>query len=375
MNKIVLIVDVRCLIRKSKSTIERHKLYADKLKEISHGQYSLWIIYPGGQIPGGLESDGNLTFISISRNPFLAYWSMRELLKRGALQVKLLVAGDPWESFVFARLIKKLFFPKSRIQMQVHGDIGNPIWINASMRNFVRSLLTAITIRKADELRVTTESQGAWLTSRFRVKKDFFRVIPVPSNLANSTPVFEVLGDRPHSLGFVGRIQKDRGLDEFVKLVKKLNALDSRLMVVVAGGGPEEKILRHQLSEFLPKERIKFLGEIESAEMGSVWSQIGVLASTAPTESYGRAIREALANGVPVWAIPSSGAHELHGSVSDGTVRFIDLDSSAKELFDEFSELLRVKVNPEFGHELSRNDQKSLLMLIQSWLGLAEKQE
>lgn len=375
MNKIVLIVDIRSIIRKSNSTIERHKLYADKLKEISHGQYSLWIIYPGGKFPSGIESKGNLTFISISRNPFLAYWSMRELWKSGVLQVKLLVAGDPWESFIFARLIKKLFFPKSRIQMQVHGDIGNPLWINASIRNFVRSLLTAMTIRKADELRVTTESQGAWLTSRFRVKKEFFRVIPVPSNFANSTPVFDVLAKRPHSLGFVGRIQEDRGLDVFVKLAKKLSTLDSSLTVVVAGRGPEEKFLRQQLSEFLPKERNKFLGEIESAEMGNVWSQIGVLASTAPTESYGRAIREALANGVPVWAIPSTGAHELHRAVTDGTVRFINLNSSAKELFDEFSELLRIKVNPEFGHELSRKDQKSLIMLIQGWLALAEIQE
>ena len=370
MNKQVAIVDARSLVRNSKSTLERHKLYGDKLKEVSNGKYSLCIIDFGKNHSEAIESKGKLQFIGLSRNPIKAYSNLRKLKATNCLQVEAFVAGDPWESFLIARTIRRMLFPKARIQVQVHGDIGNPSWIYASITNFVRSLLTALTLRKANQLRVTTQNQGANLIARFGVDKNFFRVIPVPANLLDLDRLPNALATRPHSLGFVARMQKDRGLDVFITLSRQLKIVDPDFSVVIAGGGAESRMFENRLREILPPEKIRFLGEVESSNMSSVWSQIGVLASTAPTESYGRAIREALAHGVPVWASPSSGANDLVALVTDGSVRLLTEFSSVEDLYTEFLELLQTDVNPDFRQQLIDSDQKSLQLLAESWAEL-----
>lgn len=368
----IVVIDTRSLIKNSKSTLERHNLYAEKLEKLSGGAYTLSVLFFGSKNPGSIEINGKLKFIKLSYNPIKALIGIINLKEKSIINPKVLIAGDPWESFIVARIVKRLIFPKSKIQVQVHGDIGNPSWIHATIKNYIRSLLTALTIKKADQLRIITENQGALLISRFGVERNSFRIIPVPVNKSSHVGNIENIGPRPCSLGFVGRIQKDRGLESFLKLTKELCALDPNLSVVVAGGGPDSKSFEFQLRKFLPEEKIRYLGEVEGAKMSNVWSQIGVLASLAPTESYGRAIREALANGVPVWATPSSGVDELLKSLKDGSLRIIDTNSTVGQRHREFLELLQTKVNPAFGQNLEETDEKSIDLLIQSWLELAQ---
>ncbi len=51
--------------------------------------------------------------------------------------------------------------------------------------------------------------------------------------------------------------------------------------------------------------------DLDSASWKNLWPRINVLLSTAPYESYGLTIREALLHGVPVVAKTSAGVREL----------------------------------------------------------------
>jgi hypothetical protein len=63
-----------------------------------------------------------------------------------------------------------------------------------------------------------------------------------------------------------------------------------------------------------------------------IWQDIGVLVSTAPSESYGRTIRESLAQGVPVWAFTSTGVTQLMDICPTGWLAIINIEDSPASL-------------------------------------------
>ncbi|HCP72655.1 MAG TPA: hypothetical protein DIT91_04415, partial [Actinobacteria bacterium] len=56
-----------------------------------------------------------------------AYQAAKEI-KRSNLVPTILVVGDPWESYWTAKLVRFLSGLNCPIQVQLHGDFGNPVW-------------------------------------------------------------------------------------------------------------------------------------------------------------------------------------------------------------------------------------------------------
>jgi glycosyltransferase involved in cell wall biosynthesis len=373
MKNLVYIVDVRNLIQGNKSTLERHLKYSEILDLRSKGDLSLGIIRFKRQncITSGRE-DG-LQVLTLPSNP-LALARVLLLNKITGNQdnsVKVLVAGDPWESAISAYLLKSTYFHSAKVQVQIHGDIGNKEWIFLTFRNFLRSFTARFTLRIADQIRTVGKKQTENLISKYSVPKLKCRIIPVTSFFSSFAKISDVRNSTTAAIGFVGRLQSDRGIIEFLDLVAKLRSQNLMFSVVVAGDGPERNIFEFKLREVLPPVNIKFLGNLDHTEMGSAWSQIGILVSTAPTESYGRAIREALALGIPVWAIPSSGVSDLQREVSKLYVKDLNLELPADRQVGIFQELLSTRIPTEVRNGLMEADQKAQTALIESWIELS----
>jgi glycosyltransferase involved in cell wall biosynthesis len=173
---------------------------------------------------------------------------------------------------------------------------------------------------------------------------------------------------RDKTIGFIGRIHKDRGIWEFIQLVKKLNSQNKTFKIVIAGNGPHKNEFLNQLYMEVPKSRISYLGQLPQEELAKVWKQIGVLVSMAPVESYGRVMREALVAGVPVWATKSSGVKDLMDKCEKGTVKILDLNKSAFSLNQDFEILLKTKVSSKFGKEFIKENNTYAAKLAQSWV-------
>jgi glycosyltransferase involved in cell wall biosynthesis len=171
----------------------------------------------------------------------------------------------------------------------------------------------------------------------------------------------------------IGRIHKDRGIWEFIRLIRVLNSSSKDLKVVVIGDGPSKDKFLLKLASVIPKNRIIFLGQLPESELRKVWKRIGVLVSMAPVESYGRVIRESLIAGIPVWTTPSAGVKDLMDNCKKGEVKLLDLSKSDTSLDKDFKTLLKTKVSSDFSKRFIKENSTYTAKLASSWINIINK--
>jgi len=376
-NSCVVILDPRGVILSGGAdVIERHNSYALHLsKGNSKNKISL-VIFTAGRSQVKNQQSSGLYLEVISKPTFNSIKFAKAALKKirsKNLDVKLLVAGDPWESFWSAYLLNKLNSKKAPIQIQLHGDIANPAWKKISLQNRIRFNFAKFSMSKANGIRAVSNSQAIKVAKIFKIKKAQICIIPVPINNLKLKSV--ITSKRPKSLGLIGRIHNDRGIYSFIRLVKSLTVVRDDFTVVIAGGGPDESRFLEEIKELLPKSKIRYLGHLSENELKKVWKEIGVLVSTAPAESYGRVMREALVAGIPVWATKSSGVEDLISKAGKDAVKILDITNSNYELSKELDKLLKCKVSPSFRKQFIKYNSTYAQLLAKSWVDLINKQK
>jgi glycosyltransferase involved in cell wall biosynthesis len=376
-NSCVVVLDPRGVILSGGAdVIERHNSYALHLsKGDPKNKISLMVLTAGSSQVKNQQSSG-LYLEVISKPTFNSIKFATAALKKirsENLDVKLLVAGDPWESFWSAYLLNKLSSKKAPIQIQLHGDIANPAWKKISLQNRIRFNFAKFSMIKANGIRAVSNSQALKVAKIFKIKKAQICVIPVPINNLRLTS--STFSKRPKTLGLIGRIHNDRGIYNFIKLVKSLTVVRDDFTVVIAGGGPDESRFLEEIKELLPKSKIRFLGHLSEKELKKVWREIGVLVSTAPAESYGRAMREALVADIPVWAMKSSGVEDLISKAGKDAVKILDITNSNYELSKEFDQLLKSKVSLSFRKQFIKDNSTYAQLLAKSWVDLISNQK
>ena len=373
---IVLMLDPRGVIFSGgQSAINRQKIYRAEILQESAKKIDLVIFSASHKDNETLNAVVQFLF-RISNPTFNFYIFAKkamQIIKRENFDIKLLVVGDPWESYWSAFFLNKFLRLDIPIQIQIHGDIGNPNWYRMSLINYLRFNLAKLSIPSASAVRCVGHSQAKFVLNKFNIRKELLSVIPIPIStklLTASSNSKKVL-----TLGLVGRIDHDRGIKNFLRLIKCLNKVRQDFSVVIIGTGPELFNLEKDLGELLPAVRVIFLGELPAKSLQLAWSKINVLISMAQSESYGRAMREALAAGVPVWATKSSGVEDLISKAGKDAVRILDLKKSNHELSKELDQLLKSKVPQSFRKQFIKDNSTYAQLLAKSWVDLINKQK
>jgi len=374
-NPLVLILDPRGNIAAGgKDVIARHETYAKELLKQGKSLHLNLKVFSAG-VPSQNSNKGkNQRVITISKPTFNSYIfakKVHKFIKINNLNVKLLIAGDPWESYWSAYFLNKFLNNKIPIQIQAHGDIANPRWRRINFRNRIRYVFAKLSLPKAASVRTVTKYQAENLANAFGIKKGEIEVIPVPINIFGKTAALK--SNRPKTVGLIGRIHQDRGIWEFIKLVKILNSGSHDFKVVILGEGPSKDKFLLKLSSVIPKNRIIYLGQLPESELRKVWKRIGVLVSMAPVESYGRVMRESLIAGVPVWATDSAGVKDLMDNCKKGEVKLLDLSKSDASLDKDFKDLLKTKVSSEFSRKFVKENNTYAAKLANSWINTINK--
>jgi glycosyltransferase involved in cell wall biosynthesis len=374
-NPSVLILDPRGNIAAGgKDVIARHETYAKELFiQGKTSRLDLKVFSAGVSLQSSSKGK-NERVIAISKPTFNSYMFAKKahkFIKMNNLNVKLLVAGDPWESYWSAYFLNKFLNKKIPIQIQVHGDIADPRWRRINLRNRIRYSFAKLSLPKASSVRAVIKYQADNLVNSFGIKREKIVVVPVPITVASKSASLK--SERPKSIGFIGRIHQDRGIWEFIKLVRILNSGAKDFKVFVIGDGPSKDKFLLKLSSVIYKNRIIYLGQLPESELLKAWKRIGVLVSMAPVESYSRVIRESLIAGVPVWAIASAGVKDLMDNCKKGEVKLLDLSKSDASLDKDFKTLLKIKVSSDFSKRFIKENNTYAAKLASSWINIINK--
>jgi glycosyltransferase involved in cell wall biosynthesis len=371
----VLILDPRGVISAGKDdVIERHINYGKELAKRNKIKYRLKVLSASTKQISASYSNKTFEILNISKPTFNSYKFAKrahKYIESNKVSVKLFVVGDPWESFWSAYFLNKFLNKKVPIQIQVHGDIANPRWRRINLRNRIRFSLAKLSLPKVFSVRAVTKCQSENLIKSFSIKRERIVVVPVPINILGKS--VHLKSERPKTIGLIGRIHQDRGIWEFIRLVRILNSSSKDFKVVVIGDGPSKDKFLLKLSSVIPKNRIIYLGQLPESELRKVWKKIGVLVSMAPVESYGRVMRESLIAGVPVWATASAGVKDLMNNCKKGEVRLLDLSKSDASLDKEFNTLLKTKVSSDFSKRFVKENNTYAAKLANSWINTINK--
>jgi glycosyltransferase involved in cell wall biosynthesis/predicted metal-dependent phosphoesterase TrpH len=101
---------------------------------------------------------------------------------------------------------------------------------------------------------------------------------------------------------YAGRLSKEKGADLLADAFLEARRRDPRLHLSLAGGGPEEELLRARLGE-----HTTFLGWLSGDALARAYASADVFLFASSTETFGQVVLEAQASGLPVVAVDRGG--------------------------------------------------------------------
>jgi glycosyltransferase involved in cell wall biosynthesis/predicted metal-dependent phosphoesterase TrpH len=106
---------------------------------------------------------------------------------------------------------------------------------------------------------------------------------------------------------YAGRITREKGADLLADAFLDARRRDSRLHLVLAGGGPEQERLRARVGD----EHATFLGWLSGIELARAYASADIFLFPSATDTFGQVILEAQASGLPVVAVAAGGPLSL----------------------------------------------------------------
>jgi glycosyltransferase involved in cell wall biosynthesis/predicted metal-dependent phosphoesterase TrpH len=128
---------------------------------------------------------------------------------------------------------------------------------------------------------------------------------------------------------YVGRISHEKGADLLADVFERAHARDSRLRLVLVGGGPEEARLRARVGE-----RGEFLGWLEGDALARAYASADVFLFPSRTDTFGQVILEAQASGLAVVAAAAGGPLSLIEDRASGLLRQPDAAALADAVLE-----------------------------------------
>ena len=366
--KLIVILDVAGRILDSEETVERHNIYARELDSDSNSELKLLIISLGKQESKARnfqDMDFELIQLPVARSNILrfALQAYKELKDR---EIVGFVCGDPWESFWISSWLKKIWFKNSKIQLQLHGDFGSSLWSKDSLKLKVRQQLINLKSKSIDSIRFTSKNQQLSIQGKFKIRCENQVIIPVPLNLPNE--IFSMPDKVQIEIGIVGRLHLERGLDTFISFAEVVHTKYPEARFKIIGSGKKAEWFKNELKRHIAESKFDFIPHLSGSEYFRAIGALSILCSFAPSESYGRVAREALALGVPVLAVHSAGMDALAESLPYDSVQFLPDLLEYETIIDVFDAALDTKVPTDLLDVFKKSNQREISDLIESWI-------
>ena len=113
---------------------------------------------------------------------------------------------------------------------------------------------------------------------------------------------------------FVGRAAHEKNIGFLLEMMMELRSLRPDALLLIAGCGPAAHSLRAQTTRLGLDGTVRFLGYFDrGGELQDCYSAADIFVFSSLTETQGLVLLEAMAQGVPVVAIPRMGTIDILG--------------------------------------------------------------
>ncbi|MCX6735911.1 MAG: glycosyltransferase [Candidatus Parcubacteria bacterium] len=247
----------------------------------------------------------------------------REDLSPFLSNIDLITTQDPFECGLAGYFIsKKLHAP---LHFQIHTDFLNENFRTQSLLNRIRVIIAKFLLRGRANIRVVSERiKFSILEKMFYGKQLSPRIITLPVFVDvtrfKETPETRFLSEKypGHSLLIlvVSRLEKEKNVGLAIRLVAETRkrSSDSRIGMVIAGSGSEEKSLRSLVKRLKLKDHVFFEGKVNN--LAPYYKSADLLFVTSLYEGYGRMFLEAFASGCPVITHDVGAAKDILGNTN-----------------------------------------------------------
>lgn len=123
---------------------------------------------------------------------------------------------------------------------------------------------------------------------------------------------------------YAGRLTREKGMELLADAFMEAQRRDPRLHLVLAGGGPEEQLLRDRLGS-----HGTLLGWLSDEALARAYASADVFMFASQTDTFGQVILEAQASGLPVVAVGEGGPASLIEHGQSGLLSTADPSSLA----------------------------------------------
>lgn len=180
--------------------------------------------------------------------------------------------------------------------------------------------------------------------------KDKLSIAPVFPYIS-SEPSFDVLkeyDERKPIIGFVGRLEKIKGILNFVEAVPYVLRCIHNLEVLIIGDGPLRSVIERKIEDRGMSNVVKILGKVPHENLPYYYNELKLLVLPSYSEGIPLVILEAMLCGTPSLATPAGGIPDI---ISEGVTGFILRSNDPKNIAEKIIELLN---KPELLKEVSR---------------------
>jgi len=244
---------------------------------------------------------------SISKSPFAAAMQGEKIMKdRGFGKNDLITVQDPFLTASVGASLKKKF--GSKLEIQIHTDIGSPYYAKESFANKIRLWLAHKNISQADHIRVVSERIKNFLISNFQfpISKIEIRPIFVDTEKIKNAPILIDLRKKypqfKKIILMASRLTHEKDIGTALKAFEKVLEKIPDVELLIVGSGPEK---------FKNSKNVVFENWADQETLFSYYKTADVFLSTSLYEGYGMSMIEAHAANCPIVSTDAGIAKEV----------------------------------------------------------------
>lgn len=315
MKVIMISRDIKVLDRNSE-VYSRMIEYANLFEELH--------IIVMGKLPQILDTDSNhrlviynatskYKLVSLVKS-FINTLGVARKIKSGDTWI---TSQDPFESGILALLIAKI--SKIKLQLQLHTDCFNFLYIRHGLRNLIRFNIARIILPFADSIRVVSEKVKSSLITFNSQLSTKISVLPIYTDITKlktqtiETNLKERFPNFKKIILIVARLESEKNIELSIHAFQKALRFDDTLGLVIAGAGSKESWLKEYAKYLGVSDRVEFIGW--QSDVVSLYKTSDILLVTSLYEGYGLNMVESMACGTPVVATDVGVAKEIGATV------------------------------------------------------------